>query len=57
MKLKKRLTITYAILMSFPILIALIGFILVVASGVEFVPKPIFMEVLDVHLLPGYHML
>lgn len=45
MKLKKRLTITYAILMSFPILIALIGFILVVASGVEFVPKPIFMEV------------
>ena len=45
MKLKKRLTITYAILMSFPIFIALVGFALVVASGSEFVPKPIFMQV------------
>lgn len=45
MKLKKRLTITYAILMSFPIIIALVGFILVILSGSNVVPKSIFMEV------------
>lgn len=45
MKLKKRLTITYAIMMSFPIIIALLGFSLVVVSGEDFVPRPIFMQV------------
>ena len=45
MKLKKRLTITYVILLSFPILIALIGFCLVIFSGSNVVPKPIFMQV------------
>lgn len=45
MKLKKRLTITYVILLSFPILIALIGFCLVIFSGSNVVPKSIFMQV------------
>lgn len=45
MKLKKRLTITYAIMMSFPILTALLGFSLVVVSGDDYVPRPIFMQV------------
>jgi len=45
MKLKKRLTITYAIMMSFPIIIALLGFGVVIVSGAEMVPKPLFMQV------------
>jgi len=45
MKLKKRLTITYAILMSFPIFTAVVGFLVVVISGQEMVPKSIFMQV------------
>lgn len=45
MKLKKRLTITYAIMMSFPIFIALLGFSFVIISGTEMVPKALFMQV------------
>ncbi|MCR4748940.1 MAG: HAMP domain-containing histidine kinase [Lachnospiraceae bacterium] len=45
MNLKKRLTITYVILLSIPIFIAMVGFGVVLVSGSEFVPRPLFMEV------------
>ena len=45
MDLKKRLTITYVILLSIPILIAVIGFCMVLVSGRDFVPRPLFIEV------------
>ena len=45
MDLKKRLTITYVVLLSIPIIIAVIGFCIVLISGSEFVPRPLFMEV------------
>ena len=45
MDLKKRLTITYVILLSIPIFIAVVGFCVVLVSGSEFVPRPLFMEV------------
>ena len=45
MNLKKRLTITYVILLSIPVFIAIVGFVLVLVSGSDFVPRPLFMEV------------
>lgn len=45
MRLKKRLTITFIILMAIPIIIAITGFALVVVSGSPVVPTPLFMQV------------
>lgn len=45
MDLKRRLTITFIVLMSIPIILAIAGFVLVLLSGSAFVPTPLFMEV------------
>jgi len=45
MDLRRRLTITFLILMSIPIILSIAGFLLVLLSGTELVPTPIFMEV------------
>jgi len=45
MDLKKRLVITFSILLSLPVFIAITGFAIVILSKDPFVPKPLFIEV------------
>ena len=43
--MRKRLIITFAALLSVPVFIALVGFIVVMASGSNMVPRPLFIQV------------